>query len=358
MPLCSCCLSAETKKGPMLNYLLKISLLLSLAFFLAGCPKQTPVSESGACGNEVPFCVCNPLSPKCETKTVTANQFMDRPDKAGIQLSFEAAQTGIGAASREEIEEQLTSLLNQIRIKAENQEVSIFVKCVGKACRSIKNLKETTENFLGNSRDFNLQSDESLSDLKVKIRLDGEQLIFEALDEDGTIGNAGEILARASLGRDVAESGWSPVSVPTFDEDGEPSSPMIFRIMKNLVTQSEYSGVGVSRLPQVGLSFEAAVAYCQKQGRDAVPPNVHVFEYALRQGKIVGHRRAHLEIVRLTNEEDEIEGPMINYEIDLFDFERALDTMLIFSWRTGDYESSKQTYFQDDLGFRCAYWSE
>ena len=358
MPLCICCLSAETKKGPMLNYLLKISLLLSLAFFLAGCPKQTPVSESGACGNEVPFCVCNPLSPKCETKTIIANQFMDRPDKAGIQLSFEAAQTGIGAASREEIEEQLTSLLNQIRIKAENQEVSIFVKCVGKACRSIKNLKETTENFLGNSRDFNLQSDESLSDLKVKIRLDGEQLIFEALDEDGTIGNAGEILARASLGRDVVESGWSLVSVPTFDEDGEPSSPMSFRIMKNLVTQSEYSGVGVSRLPQVGLSFDDAVAYCQKQGRDADPPSVHVFEYALRQGKIVGHRRAHLEIVRLTNEEDEIEGPMINYEIDLFDFERALDTMLIFSWRTGDYESSKQTYFQDDLGFRCAYWSE
>jgi hypothetical protein len=128
--------------------------------------------------------------------------------------------------------------------------------------------------------------------------------------------------------------------------------------MKNLVTQSEYSGVGVSRLPQVGLSFEDAGAYCQKQGRDAVPPNVNVFEYALRQGKIVGHRRAHLEIVRLTNDEDEIEGPMINYEIDLFDFERALDTMLIFSWRTGDYESSKQTYFQDDLGFRCAYWSE
>ena len=357
MPLCIYCLSAETKKGPMLNYLLKISLLLSLAFFLAGCPKQTPVSESGACGNEVPFCVCNPLSPKCETKTVIANQFMDRPDKAGIQLSFEAAQTGIGAASREEIEEQLTSLLNQIRIKAENQEVSIFVKCVGKACRSIKNLKETTENFLGNSRDFNLQSDESLSDLKVKIRLDGEQLIFEALDEDGTVGNAGEILARASLGRDVAESGWSLVSVPTF-EDEEPSSPMSFRIMKNLVTQSEYSGVGVSRLPQVGLSFEAAVAYCQKQGRDAVPPNVHVFEYALRQGKIVGHRRALLEIVRLTNEEDEIEGPMINYETDLFDFERALDTMLIFNWITGDYESSKQTYFQDDLGFRCAYWAE
>ena len=58
------------------------------------------------------------------------------------------------------------------------------------------------------------------------------------------------------------------------------------------------------------------------------------------------------------NDEDEIEGPMINYEIDLFDFERALDTMLIFSWRTGDYESSKQTYFQDDLGFRCAYWAE
>ena len=357
MPLCSCCLSAETKKGPMLNYLLKISLLLSLAFFLAGCPKQTPVSESGACGNEVPFCVCNPLSPKCETKTVIPNQFMDRPDKAGIQLSFETAQTGIEAASREEIEEQLTSLLNQIRIKAENQEVSIFVKCVGKACRSIKNLKETTENFLGNSRDFNLQSDESLSDLKVKIRLDGEQLIFEALDEDGTIGNAGEILARASLGRDVAESGWSLVTVPTF-EDEEPSSPMSFRIMKNLVTQSEYSGVGVSRLPQVGLSFEATVAYCQKLGRDAVPPNVHVFEYALRQGKIVGHRRAHLEIVRLTNEEDEIEGPLINYEIDQFGFDRALDTMLIFSWRTGDYESSKQTYFQDDLGFRCAYWSE
>ena len=349
--------SAETKKGPMLNYLLKISLLLSFAFFLAGCTKQTPDSQSGSCGNEVPFCVCNPLSPKCKSKTVIPNQFIDRPDKAGIQLSFETAQTGIEAASLEEIEEQLTSLLNQIRIKSENQEVSIFVQCEGEACRRIKNLQETTENFLGNSRDFKRTSDESLADLNVKIRLDGEQLIFEALDKDGTIGDAGDILAHVSLKRDVAESGWSLVSVPTF-EDGEPGSPMIFRIMNNLVTQSEYSGVGVSRLPQVGLSFEAAVAYCQKQGRDAVPPNVHVFEYALRQGAIVGHRRAHLEIVRLTNEEDEIEGPMINYEIDLFDFERALDTMLIFSWRTGDYESSKQTYFQDDLGFRCAYWSE
>jgi hypothetical protein len=77
--------------------------------------------------------------------------------------------------------------------------------------------------------------------------------LFEALDEDGAVGNAGEILARASLGREVAESGWSLVTVPTF-EDEEPSSPMSFRIMKNLVTQSEYSGVGVSRLPQVGLS--------------------------------------------------------------------------------------------------------
>ena len=342
----------------MHNYLLKISLLIGLVFFLAGCPKQTSVSDSGGCGNDVPFCVCNPLSPKCETKTVIPNQFVDRPDKAGIQLSFETAQTGIEAASREEIEEQLTSLLNQIRIKAENQEVSIFLQCEGKACRRIKDVKETTENFLGNSRDFSIQTDESLADIKVKIRLDGEELIFEALDEDGTVGDAGEILARASLGRDVVESGLGLVTVPTFEEDGEPSSPMNFRIMKNLVTQSEYSGVGVSRLPQVGLSYEAAVAYCQKQGRDSVPPNVHVFEYALRQGIIVGHKRAILEIVRLTNAEDEIEGPMINYENDLFEFDRALDTMLIFSWRTGDYESSKQTYFQDDLGFRCAYWSE
>jgi len=341
----------------MHNYLLKISLLIGLVFFLAGCPKQTPVSQSGGCGKDVPFCVCNPLSPKCETKTVIPNQFVDRPDKTGIKLTFETAQTGIEAASREEIEKQLTSLLNQIRIKAENQEVSIFVKCEGKACRRIKNLKETTEDFLNKARDFNVQTDESLSDIDVKLRLDGEQLIFEAIDEDGEIGSAGEILARTSLGRDKVESGWSLVTVPTF-EDGEPSSPMRFRIMKNLVTQSEYSGTGVSRLPQVGLSYEAAVAYCQKLGRDAVPPNVHVFEYALRQGQILGHRRAHLEIVRLTNEEDEIEGPMINYENDLFDFERALDTMLIFSWRTGDYESSKQTYFQDDLGFRCAYWSE
>jgi hypothetical protein len=78
----------------------------------------------------------------------------------------------------------------------------------------------------------------------------------------------------------------------------------------------------------------------------------------VKQVNFIIDRRALLEIVRLTNEEDEIEGPMINYEIDLFDFERALDTMLIFSWRTGDYESSKQTYFQDDLGFRCAYWTE
>jgi len=350
-------LNTETKKGSMFNHLLKINLLITLAFFLVGCPKQAPVTQSGSCGKEVPFCVCNPMSPKCESKTVIPNQFTDRPDKAGIQISFETAQTGIEAASLEEIEEQLASLLNQIRIKAENQEVAIFVECEAKACRRIKNLQETTENFLGNSRDFNLQSDESLADINVKIRLDGEQLIFEALDKDGTVGNAGEILARASLGRDLVESGWSLVKVPTF-EDEEPSSPMNFRIMKNLVTQSEYSGTGVSRLPQVGLSFEAAVEYCQKQGRDAVPPNVHVFEYALRQGKIVGHRRSHLEIVRITNEEDEIEGPMINYEIDLFDFERALDTMLIFSWRTGDYESSKQTYFQDDLGFRCAYWAE
>ncbi|MDC0229626.1 hypothetical protein OAK48_01505 [Deltaproteobacteria bacterium] len=341
----------------MHNYLLKISLLIGLVFFLAGCPKQTPVSQSGGCGNEVPFCVCNPLSPKCETKTVIPNQFVDRPDKTGIQLTFETAQTGIEAASREEIEKQLTSLLNQIRIKAENQEVSLFVQCEGKACRRVKNLKETTENFLNKARDFNVQTDKSLADIDVKVRMDGEQLIFEAIDEDGEIGSAGEILARTSLGRDKVESGWSLVTVPTF-EDGEPSSPMSFRIMKNLVTQSEYSGTGVSRLPQVGLSYEAAVAYCQKLGRDAVPPNVHVFEYALRQGLILGHRRAHLEIVRLTNEEDEIEGPMINYENDLFDFERALDTMLIFSWRTGDYESSKQTYFQDDLGFRCAYWSE
>ena len=341
----------------MLNYLLKISLLIGLVFFLAGCPKQTPVSQSGGCGNEVPFCVCNPLSPKCETKTVIPNQFVDRPDKAGIQLSFETAQTGIEAASREEIEKQLTSLLNQIRIKAENQEVSLFVQCEGKTCRRVKNLKETTENFLNKARDFNVQTDESLADIDVKLRMDGEQLIFEAIDEDGEIGSAGEILARTSLGRDKVESGWSLVTVPTF-EDGEPSSPMSFRIMKNLVTQSEYSGTGVSRLPQVGLSYEAAVTYCQKLGRDAVPPNLHVFEYALRQGQILGHRRAHLEIVRLTNEEDEIEGPMINYENDLFDFERALDTMLIFSWRTGDYESSKQTYFQDDLGFRCAFWSE
>ena len=284
---------------------------------------------------------------------------MDRPDKAGIHLSFETAQTGIEAASLEEIEEKLTSLLNQIRIKSENQEVSIFVQCEGEACRRIKNLQETTENFFYHSRDFKLQTNESFADLNVKIRLDGEQLIFEALDKEGTIGDgdAGDILAHVSLRRDMVESGWSRVSVPTF-EDREPGSPMIFRIMNNLVTQSEYSGVGVSRLPQVGMSFEAAVAHCQKQGLDAVPPNVHVFEYALRQGKIVGHRRAHLEIVRLTDEEDETEGPMIYYENDLFDFERALDTMLIFNWITGDYESSKQTYFQDDLGFRCAYWAE
>jgi hypothetical protein len=89
---------------------------------------------------------------------------------------------------------------------------------------------------LSNSRDFKRTSDESLADLNVKIRLDGEQLIFEVLDEDGAIGNAGEILARASIGREVAESGWSLVTVPTF-EDEEPSSPMSFRIMKNLVTQ-------------------------------------------------------------------------------------------------------------------------
>lgn len=342
----------------MLTNLLNISVLVSFTFLLAGCTKQPKVSESADCGNDVPFCICNPMSPKCESKTVIANQFMDRPDKAGIQLSFESSQTGIEAASLEEIKEQLSSLLNQIRSKAENREVSLFVQCMGKACRRMKNLRQTTENYLGNSRDFNLQSDAELADLMISISLDGEQLIFEAFDRDGTIGDMGEIVARAGLGREAAESGWSMVKVPTFDEDGEAAAPMNFRIMKNLVTQSEYSGVGVSRLPQVGLSFEDAVAYCQKQGRDAVPPNVHVFEYALRQGLIAGHRRAYREIVRLSNEEDEIEGQLINYENDLFDFERALDTMLIFSWVTGDYDVSKQTYFQDDLGFRCAYWTE
>ena len=78
----------------------------------------------------------------------------------------------------------------------------------------------------------------------------------------------------------------------------------------------------------------------------------------MRKGIIAGHRRSHREIVRLSNEEDEIEGQLINYDNDLFDFARSLDTMLIFSWVTGDYDVSKQTYFQDDLGFRCAYWTE
>jgi hypothetical protein len=98
-------------------------------------------TQNGTPFPQDPFCVCNPLSPKCESKTVIPNQFMDRPDKAGIQLSFETAQTGIEAASLEEIEEKLTSLLNQIRIKSENQEVSIFVQCEGEACRRIKNLQ-------------------------------------------------------------------------------------------------------------------------------------------------------------------------------------------------------------------------
>ena len=342
----------------MMKKLLKIILLLSLTHFLSACTKQNQVSEKGNCGTDVPFCICNPMSPKCEAKTVVVNQFLDRPDKKGVNLSFESVKTGIESASLEEINEQLSSLLNQIRSKAENREVSLYVKCVGKACRRLKNLQQTTENYLGNSREFNLQSDEDLADLVVSIRLDGEQLFFEAFDRDGTIGDMGEIVARAGLGREVAESGWSLVTVPTFDEDSNPAAPMQFRIMNNLVTQSEYSGVGVSRLPQVGLSFEAAVVFCQKQGRDAVPPNVHVFEYALRKGIIAGHRRSHREIVRLSNEEDEIEGQLINYDNDLFDFARSLDTMLIFSWVTGDYDVSKQTYFQDDLGFRCAYWTE
>ena len=58
----------------------------------------------------------------------------------------------------------------------------------------------------------------------------------------------------------------------------------------------------------------------------------------------------------ISNEEDEVESQLINWEQDAFNFERFLDQMLIFSWISSKYDDAKQTYFQDDLGFRCATW--
>ena len=37
-------------------------------------------------------------------------------------------------------------------------------------------------------------------------------------------------------------------------------------------------------------------------------------------------------MIRITNEEDEVESQLINWEQDVFNFERFLDQMLIFSW--------------------------
>ena len=153
--------------------------------------------------------------------------------------------------------------------------------------------------------------------MKILIRSEGEALILEAIDIEGTIGNVDEVIAKFILSEEFSETEWVTIDVPAFDEDGETAPALRYRIMRRLVNESEYNGV-TSKLPQTNIDYSNALNYCQRFGSDTVLPNLHTFEFALRQGIILGNRRSLYEMIRITNEESEVESQLINWEQDMF----------------------------------------
>ena len=339
-----------------MNCIKFLLLFLCIIFLAYGCQKK-PLPSGPVCPEDVPPCKCNPFGPGCkEEDPPFPNEFMDCPGKRCKQLQLEGEDRSRAERRIKKAKESLESMLKQIRTLAENQEVAIFVQCRGNICGKYRQLIMYIEDYFSNARNFSLQKNPALADVKVLLRSEDEALILEAVDIEGTIGNVDEVLAKIILGEELSQTEWITVEVPAFDEDGETAPATRYRIMRRLVSESEYRGTGTSRLPQTNIDYPTALRYCQKFGSDTVLPNLHTFEFALRQGKIVGNRRSLYEMIRITNEEDEVESQLINWEQDVFNFERFLDQMLIFSWISSKYDDAKQTYFQDDLGFRCATW--
>ena len=139
--------------------------------------------------------------------------------------------------------------------------------------------------------------------------------------------------------------------MPAFDEDGETAPALRYRIMRRLVNESEYNGAGTSKLPQTNIDYSNALNYCQRFGSSTVLPICTPLNCTPSDN--LGNRRSLYEMIRITNEESEVESQLINWEQDMFDFERFLDQMLIFSWISSKYDDAKQTYFQDDLISLC-----
>ena len=272
------------------------------------------------------------------------------------QLQLEGENRSRNDERIKKAKKYLESMLKQIRARAENQEVALSIQCRGSSCFEYRQLVSFSEDYFSNARDFSLQNNPLLADVKILIRSEGEALILEAIDIEGTIGNVDEVIAKFILSEEFSETEWVTIDVPAFDEDGETAPALRYRIMRRLVNESEYNGAGTSKLPQTNIDYSNALNYCQRFGSDTVLPNLHTFEFALRQGIILGNRRSLYEMIRITNEESEVESQLINWEQDMFNFERFLDQMLIFSWISSKYDDAKQTYFQDDLGFRCATW--
>jgi len=165
-----------------------------------------------------------------------------------------------------------------------------------------------------------------------------------------------------------AFSKWSKVTIPT--KDGR---KVTYLIMKNPVMVSEFYPNKLTKTQRAvtQVSFEAADIYCTKQGGSIAP--LYVFEYALREGKIIPATKygANKEMVAAfdeANDEDTMlrrPGDVVKLVSDKCDnitderekincyAEEDYSNMLIFNYITEKYKSVDITYQAPDLTFRC-----
>lgn len=328
---------------------------LLLLFFLKGATCEGPRPPD--CAPDVPVCICDPTRPGCKIKPLISNTFTDRPP-ATIQTKF-APTAGAPPLDPQVVLPQLKTLQRQLQAKMEEAklgELAIIERYDSWVCEGSRAvLCPYLEEFLKNNPIFSLQKSEDLADMTILFTLKGQQFLFEAVDNEGLFGDPGSVAARSVVNVSALNTEWVFVTVPTYEYNAKneqvKAATLHYQIQRRLVSRKAFDG-SEGNNPHTNLSFNKAEQHCATHNANL--PNVQVFEYALRQGTIEGHRNAVYEMVRLTNEEDEYEGSLIHYSKHQFDFERYLDKALTFIWRTGSYNEAKRVYQQRNLGFRCA----
>jgi len=343
--------------------------LLSLMTFglLAAC--QTSQVVTLQCSADIPFCVCNPEAPQCREQEVEQpNVFTDRET---VQLEVSSRRADLPELDPERLRALYTKLQTDVRNQTDKDYMEFHVQCSGDLCGRYPGVQADLRELLDAEPTLDYQGDAELASLRVDYTITREALRLKAYRVDGQMNTTGVSSQRIVLEQQKAQR-WAKVKIPIASADSDTATEagkfMQYRVLREMVSKKEYATLmnqphpseQKKDFPVEGLFYEEAARYCASDpdNVNATLPSVHVLEHAVRNGVIVGSLYTPREMVRLTNPTDANESLMIREDMDLFDFDRHAAEMLIFNWSDGRYSTAKQSYRQDQIGFRCAVLEE